>query len=289
VTAAIVPRRLTRRASATRYGLPLLLAAPATIGIVVLVLVPLVSVARQTISTPGHSLTAHRYSTFLSDSFNLSVIRTTLVTSVLVALISLVLAYPISVYMVFARDRVRRYLMLAILSPLLISVIVRSYALVILLGPNNPFDRTLPSAFHFDILFTQWGVVVGLVYTLTAFMILSLVSTLGAVDPRVVDAARSLGAGSWSIFWRILLPLSLPGIESGCIIVFTLSATSFALPLLLGGTAYKVVVSLIYQQMLVLFDWPSGYTIAVILFVFTAGVLVLARLFFNRMPESPLQ
>jgi putative spermidine/putrescine transport system permease protein len=272
---------------------------------VIFVAVPFVGVVRDSLrpATPAGGLVTleptptnssgswsiDHYQHFFGNGFNLHVLQTTFATSLLAALLTLLVAYPIAIYAAFSDDRIRRYVMLAVLSPLLISVVVRAYALTLLLGPNNPLDRILPGPLDFNILYSRSAVLVGLVYTLTAFMVISIVSILSTVDRSVIYAARTLGAGTWDVLIRVILPLSLPGVEAGFVLVFVLSATSFALPLLLGGDSYKMLVSLIYEQMLVLFDWPNGYAISIVLFAATGAALILARRFLGRPTGAPLQ
>jgi ABC-type spermidine/putrescine transport system permease subunit I len=103
----------------------------------------------------------------------------------------------------------------------------------------------------------------------------------------VVAAARSLGAGTFTVLWRVVVPLSAPGILAGCLIVFNLAITSFAAPLLLGGAAYKMLVSLIYQQVLLLFNWPFGFAIGLILLGFSLASMYIATRLGSR-AQGPL-
>jgi putative spermidine/putrescine transport system permease protein len=184
----------------------------------------------------------------------------------------------------FGNDRLRRYLILATIAPLLVSVVVRCYALVILFGPANPINQIAPYGFHMDLLFTAPGVMVGFVYTLAPFMVLSIVASLSNIDQRTIYAARSLGAGTWTVFRRLIVPLSLPGVLSGSLIVFTLVITSLPIPLLLGGARYKMVISLVYQQILLLFNWPYGYAMSLILVALSLLVLTVAVRLIGRVP-----
>ncbi len=279
--------------AARRSGMaPALLLGPALAAFMLFVALPLVGMLWASLEPPpgeGAAPSLANYRAFLADRFNLNVLVNTVSTSALATAVALLLGYPLALYMAFGTDRARRYLVLAVLSPLLVSVVVRSYALVILLGPNNPIDRVLPNGWTLDLLYTQAGVIVGLVYTLAPFLVLSVVSGLSTVDRRVLAAAYSLGAGSLTTIWRIVVPLSMPGVLSGCLIVFSLSFTSFALPLLLGGSAYKMLVLLIYQQMLVLFNWPFGYAMSTVMLILSGLLLFLATRFIRRAPEVLLQ
>ncbi len=263
---------------------PALMVAPAVLVLLIFLGYPLLAVLRVSVAAgpDATGFTLANFATFFSDDFYLNVLLTTVTTSAGAAAITLVVGYPFALYMAFGEDRFRRYLVIVILSPLLISGVVRSYALVFMFSPGNPVDRLLPNGWSFDLLYTRAGVMIGLAHTLLPFMVLSLVSGLSAVDRRVLVAARSLGASSWVLLWRILVPLSLPGVIAGCLIVFNLAITSFAIPLLLGGSSYKMLVSLIYQQVLLLFNWPFGFAIGLILLTASALTLLIAARFGSR-------
>lgn len=230
--------------------------------------------------------TFENYVSFFDDSFYLGVLLNTALTGALAAVFALVLGYPIAYYLRFGTDRARRYIALAVLSPLLISVVVRSYALTLVIGPRNPIEQIIAQVipdFHMNLLFSRAGVLIGLVYTLAPFMVLSLVSSLSAIDAKMLSAARSLGAGTWTILRRIVFPLSVPGIVSGCFAVFSLSVTSFVLPMMLGGSGYKMLAQLINQQILVLYNWPFGFAICVILLAFNGVLLYVSAKLVGRM------
>ena len=264
--------------------IPLALLTPAAVIFLFFVGIPFVGVVIVSFHTSltDASFTVAHYTQFLTDAFYIGVIANTISTSIVVTFLSLLLGYPLALYVAFARDRWRRYLILAILSPLLISVVVRSYALSLLLSPNNPIDRILPFGWNVDIIFTRGAVIVGLVYTLLPFMMLSILSSLSSIDLRLITAAQSLGASAFTSFRRIVVPLSIQGVFAGCLIVFTLSMTSFALPLLLGGASYKMLVSLIYTEILVLFDWPAGYAVSIVLLFVTGVILVIGKRFVRQ-------
>jgi putative spermidine/putrescine transport system permease protein len=280
------PPRARRRQLA-----PVPLLAPAVVLLVVFLAIPLVGVVRVSLASGSGGadvggISFDQYAAFAGESFYSSVLLNTASTAGLATLLTLLVAYPFALYMTFGVDRFRRYLVLAILSPLLISGVVRSYALVYLLGPGNPIDQ---AGLPFNILNTRGAVMIGLVHTLLPFMVLSIVASLNSVDPRVIAAARSLGAPTRTVIRRIVVPLSAPGILAGCLIVFNLAITSFAIPLLLGGSSYKMLVSLIYQQVLLLFNWPFGFAITLILLALSALTMYLAGRLGSRTPEQLLQ
>jgi putative spermidine/putrescine transport system permease protein len=174
---------------------------------------------------------------------------------------------------------------LVIAAPLLISVIARTFGWIVVLGPNGLAN----ALFHalglvtdpVPLLFTEAAIVVGLVHVLLPYMVLSIAASLEAIDGSLVRAARSLGASPRVAFLRVTLPLSLHGLIAGSLIVFALSSASFVTPAILGGSQLKVTSSLVYQQTLVLFNWPFGGAIAMIMLALTSILIASASLRFG--------
>jgi putative spermidine/putrescine transport system permease protein len=118
-------------------------------------------------------------------------------------------------------------------------------------------------------------------------MVLPLASALGKIDPRIEDAARTLGATFWRIFRRVTLPLSLPGLAVGCTLVFSLTAGSFVTPAILGGTGAQMLGMLVDQQILVVYDWPFGATVATVLVVIVLAVNAVSIRALSRRGSGP--
>jgi len=143
-----------------------------------------------------------------------------------------------------------------------LNFLIRVYAWIIILGP-------------FNLLYTSFAVIVGMVYVHLPFMVLPLYTNLEKHDPALLEAAQDLGADAWTRFWKITFPLSLPGIFSGSVLVFIPVLGMFAIPELLGGTGDILIGNLIKEQFLDNRDWPLGAMLAIML---TAAVLALAGL-----------
>jgi putative spermidine/putrescine transport system permease protein len=131
------------------------------------------------------------------------------------------------------------------------------------------------------LMYTETAVVIGLAHVFYPFMVLAVYGALQRIDPAVVRAATNLGASPLVAFWRVTLPLSVPGILAGSLIVFALSVSSFVTPALLGGPWVKVVAYLVWEQNLIVLDWGFAAAIAVILLAVTAGIM----LAYNRLVE----
>lgn len=226
--------------------------------------------------------TLDNYAKFLGDPFYLGILWRTFKLAVIVTLATLALGYPVALYLSRTTGRRRAYLMLLIMAPLLVSVVVRSFGWLVILGPNGLVSSALRGVGLIDeplrLLYTETAIALGLTHVFLSFMVLSVATALGRVDPAVLRAAASLGAGPIRTFLEVILPLSLPGVAAGSVIVFTLSASAFITPALLGGPRVKVMSSLAYQQAMLLSDWPYGAAIAfVLLALTTAGVLLYLR------------
>jgi putative spermidine/putrescine transport system permease protein len=211
--------------------------------------------------------TLKNYNRIVGDSFYLEIILRTLRLAFLTSCVTLIIGYPIALYLTIASARQRAWIILFIISPLLVSVIVRTFGWLIILGHNGLID-SMAVALGLDngvILHSEAAVVAGLANVLLPFLVLSVATSLQAIDPAVPLAASSLGAGPWRVFRLVTVPLSLPGIIAGLLIVFSLASSSFVTPALLGGSDYKLMSTMIYQEALILQNWPLAAAFAVVL------------------------
>lgn len=218
------------------------------------------------------TFTAKQYLSIFGDLFYLEILGRTLRLALLSALAALVLGYPVALYLTVATARQRAWIILAVLSPLLVSVIVRTFGWLIILGPKGLLETALQSA-GVDLpslLHSEVAVVIGLANVLMPFLVLSVATSLQAIDPAVPLAAASLGANPLRVFFTVTLPLSLPGVLAGVLIVFSLASSSYVTPALLGGSNYKVLSTMVYQQAMVLQNWPfaAAFAVTLVLVVF---------------------
>lgn len=219
------------------------------------------------------------YWRFFSDDYYHIVIYDTLRMATIVTVLSLLIGYPLA-YALYRVNRpaLKRWLGLLIFSPLLVSVVVRSYGWIVLLGDQGPINWLLaklglvsePVALVFNLL----GVVISLTHVFLPFMVFPIFSSLMRVDPALREAAEDLGAGWWTTFWRVTLPLSLPGIVAGAQICFTLSLGAFVTPAMLGGGRVLVLPLQIYNATADI-NWPvaavGGIALLLIAMVTVAG------------------
>jgi putative spermidine/putrescine transport system permease protein len=229
-------------------------------------------------------LTLAHYASALRDPFDWRVLGDTCWYAALTAAITLVLAYPVAYRMARARGRAKAALLVIVLSPLLLDVVIRSYGWMILLADNGLINQILRKTGHhpLHLMYNAFGVVVGLVHVYLPFMVLSLLGSLETLNPDLELAARSLGARGWQAFWRVVWPLSLPGVMAGTVLVFVLAASSYVIPSLLGENAVLTMPLLIAQRVLTVFNWPSGAALSMFMSVFALGLVGVYAGLMNR-------
>lgn len=200
---------------------------------------------------------------------------TTLEISVITTTISAVLAYPLALVMARGPALVSRVLTVIVIAPMLINVVVRTYAWrVILANSDQGIVNWALAQFGLGpvaLLYTEWAIVIGSVHVFLSTMVLPLAAAIGRIDPAVEDAARTLGASGFTVFRRVTFPLSLPGLAVGASLVFSLTASAFVAPALLGGNFLKMIGPLVQEQILSVFDWPFGAALATVLVVMVMG------------------
>ena len=205
-----------------------------------------------------------------------TVLLTTLRISLLTTLAAAVLAYPLALVIARGPALAGRALTVIVIAPLLVNVVVRAYGWRVILasGPNGVLNWALSGLGlgPVELLYSEWAVVIGSVQVFLPMMALPLAAAIGRIDPAVEDAARTLGASSLAVFRRVTLPLSLPGLGVGATLVFSLTASSFILPSLLGGSTTKMLGTMVEEQILTVYDWPFGAAIATVMVVIVLAI-----------------
>lgn len=258
----------------SRHG-ALLLGAPTMIFIGLLFLLPVGVLVVGSFFSEDHQLTLAVYRDFFTDGFNRTLIWRTVKLSLITTFASLVIAFPVALHMRQMSQRWRSIVSLIILSPLLTSVVVRTLAWVILLSPRGIINSAL-AVVGLDplaLIYNDTGIVIGLTHVFLGYMALSLMTSLSRIDDNLLLAASNLGASRWVILREIILPLSAPGILAGSILVFTMSASSYATPALLGGTSNKLLATEIYDLAVNELDFRAAGAVSLILLV---GVSIIA-------------
>lgn len=253
-----------------------LLVAPAVAVVVVLFVLPYLNLLVMSFFTPATAtpyapvLTLGNYTIALADGFQWQVLWRTLKLGLLATLFTLALGYPLAWNLARASGRTKAALLVLLLSPLLVGVVIRSFGWMVLLADqgliNSLVRRWGLAPGGLKLMYNEFGVLVGTVHIYLPFMVLSISGALQNIAPDLELAARSLGASAPKAFWRIVVPLSLPGVFAGCLLVFVLAVSSYVIPVLLGG--FKVITTplLVVQTAVDVSNWPGAAAQTVVLF-----------------------
>ena len=273
-------------------AMPYLLVLPALVLFAAIVIVPLV----MTVALSFHDWGQYKgiepvfilknWREVLEDSYYWEVFGRTFRIAALVTVLSAVFGAPEAYILNRMKSPWRGLFLLVILGPLLISVVARTLGWALLFGGNSGLvNKGLMSAGLISepipFMFTEIGMIVALTHVLMPYMVLSVWAALQRLDPQIENAAVALGAGPLTTLRRIVLPQAMPGILSGAIIVFSLAASAFATPAIIGGRRLKVASTLAYDEFLNTLNWPLGATVAVILLIVLATAVIVA----NRLVE----
>ena len=225
------------------------------------------------------TLSAAQYLKFLGDAFNLSILWGTLWLGVKATLLCLLFGCPFAWIAARAPSRWQSALVFVVILPILTSVVVRTFSWIVILGREGILNKMLIglglASEPVRLLFTEGGVILVLAQVQMPLMVLPLLITLTRMDPNLADASAALGAGAWRTFWRITVPLSLPGVVAGCILTYAACVTAFITQTLIGGARLIYMPLHIYQQAVGANNWPFAAAISVI---FMVAVLVVVGL-----------
>lgn len=261
------------------------LSLPAVLGMLVSFVLPLLWLLRMSFNISDSSgviqetLSIGSYTKFLRDPYYWKMAWGTLQLGLVVTLFTVLVSYPIALFLIRTTSRFRGLLVALAIAPLLTSSVVRTYGWIVLLGNQGVVNSALQSAGLTDspiaLVNNKIGVYIALVEILMPYMILALLSGFGRYNPDLEHAAASLGANRWQVFWKIVWPLSMPGVLTGALLVFVLTISSFVTPRLVGGGRVFLVATEIYDQATQTLDWPFAAAISFILLILFAAVIVL--------------
>jgi len=216
--------------------------------------------------------------TRLANPLYWQIFQKSVLIAALTSLISLCLGYPFAFIIATARNRFKPLLLLLVIIPFWTSSLIRSYAMIAMLKAKGVLNSLLLmlGIIHepLTILFTNTAVIMGLVYNLLPFMVLPLITNIERLDSRLVDAAHDLGANWFTTFRRVIIPLTLPGILAGSILVFLPAMTMFYIPDILGGAKSMLLGNLIQNQFFIAENWPMGSAISTMLTILLALLIL---------------
>jgi len=267
------------------------LVGPATVFVAAGLLLPLAILFRYSLNTMDARRIMHEafslqnYLKFFADPYYLGVFWTTLRVAALCTLVCLVMALPLAYVLARTQTRFKNVLIMLVVLPLFVGNAVRAAGWMTIFGSKGFLNVTLMQfgLIHqpLEIMYTGSAVVAGIIAVNLPYMVLTLQSVIEGINRNVEEAAFSLGAGPATMFRRVLLPLSLPGILAGTILTFILSMNAYATPVLLGGPKFRMMGPLIYGQFQ-LNNWPFGASAAFILMTATLGLTATANILIQR-------
>jgi putative spermidine/putrescine transport system permease protein len=223
------------------------------------------------------------------DEYNVGIFWRTIKISLIVTLICVVLGVPTAYYISQSPKKWRSLLMALTLFPLLTNSVVRSFAWITLLGQDGIINHALMNlgliSKPLTLLYTEFAIVIGSVYLFLPLMVITLVGILENIDSEIMEAAETLGANRLIAFMKVILPLSVPGIMVGSILVFTGTMTAYTTPQLLGGNRNIMLATFLYQNATALGNWQGASVIALIMIVATVIVMKLFNWLAGRMDK----
>ena len=272
----------------SRQAFPYLLTLPSTLLFGAVVLIPIIMTIALSFYDWGRekgiepAFLLKNWKDILQDDYIFEIFFRTFRIAVLTTIMSTIIGAPEAYILHRMRSPWKGFFLLIAIGPLLISVIARTLGWALLFGGStgiaNKFllDAKLIS-FPIPFMFTETGTVIALTHVLAPFMVLSVWASLQRLDPQLENAAAGLGAPTWKIFSRILIPQIMPGILAGGIIVFALAASAFATPAIIGGRRLKVVATLAYDQFIYTLNWPLGAAIVTLLLISLTIIIVVSN------------
>jgi len=267
------------------------LVGPATVFVAAGLLLPLAILLRYSFNTMDprrimlETFALDNYIKFFADPYYTGVLWTTLRVAALCTLICLVMALPLAYVLARTHSRFKNVMITLVVLPLFVGNAVRAAGWMTIFGSKGFLNVTLMQlgvvSAPLEIMYTESAVVAGIIAVNLPYMVLTLQSVIEGINRNVEEAAFSLGAGPMTMFRRVLLPLSLPGILAGTILTFILSMNAYATPVLLGGPKFRMMGPLIYGQFQ-LNNWPFGASVAFVLMTATLGLTATANILVQR-------
>ncbi|QIE47123.1 ABC transporter permease [Pseudohalocynthiibacter aestuariivivens] len=260
----------------------ILLFAPFALWLLLLIILPHIGIValslREKVAPRVYEFGFGNYIDFIQEPIYWNTLLRTGSMSILVTVLALLIGFPIAYYIAkIAGNRSRGALFLLCLIPLWVSDLIRAFGWILLLRETGVVSTFLQNtglvSQPIEFLYNDVTVVIGLVYTVILFMIVPLVSTLDGMGDDMIEAGYNLGGSGFTVLRKIIVPYAMPGIVSGCIVVFMLTAGSYLTPILLGGKNSSWFTEQIYDQFITRFNWESGAAFGFLLLAFTSLVV----------------
>lgn len=229
------------------------------------------------------TFTLENFLKFVTEPFYFLMLLKTFAISSIVVILSVIIGYPMAYFLARTKSRFKLLLTTVMLMPILVGGVIRAYGWQVILGNVGLINVTLMKLGLIDepikMMFTTGGVIIALTHVIVVFMVLPIMSVIKKIDPALEEAAQDLGANRIKTFFKVTLPLSIPGIAAGSSLAFAVSVSAFVLPELIGGAVVGMVGVEAAKQIINLLNWPFGAAIsAILVFVSLAIMFVYERL-----------
>lgn len=258
-----------------KKNIPYLFLLPGIVLLIFFLFMPLLSILWPTVFPEGFSLSS--YMSFFQDEYYMEILIRTIRIAVVATFVCILLGVPTAYFISRCEAKWKGILIAISIFPMLTNSVVRSFAWINILGKNGVINNFLVGIGLIDepigMLYTEFSVLIGTIYLFLPIMIMTLVGVMDHIDNDMMEAAESLGASKLKAFIKIVLPLSVPGIITGAVLVFTGALTAYTTPQLLGGNKSLVLATLIYQRAMSLNDWTGAGVIAFIMILITLIVM----------------
>ncbi|THB75783.1 MAG: ABC transporter permease [Desulfobacteraceae bacterium] len=271
-----------------KWWKPWLLLSPSLTAVFLLLVVPVCFVVVYSFwlrSPVGQDIPAFQfgnYAKFFADFFYPSILISTIRVALETVFLCLLMGYIPAYFFYKTESPFKPALMILVMLPFWISFIIRTLSWVNILGDSGLINHMLIKlgliSEPFAMLYNEGAVIMGLLQYLLPFMILNIYVSLDGIDKSLVEAAKSLGSTEWQAFREVTLPLSLPGVSAGCLLVFVLTCGTYLPPMILGGPGNEMIANLIFKRVIGTLDWPFGSAISSILLL----LLVMIVYTYNR-------
>ncbi|KWF33366.1 ABC transporter permease [Burkholderia pseudomultivorans] len=253
------------------------LLAPAMLLLVIFFLLPVLSLLLRSVLEPTPGL--HNYEQLLGSTTYVRVFGNTFVVATVVTLVTLIVGFPMAWLLAIAPRRLSSVLFAILLLSMWTNLLARTFAWMVLLQGTGPINRALMALGvirePLSLVNNLTGVTIGMTYIMLPFLVMPLHATLRSIDPSTLRAAAVCGASRWQAFWRILVPLAMPGVASGALMVFVMALGYFVTPTLLGGPSYMMLAELIAQLVQELLNWGLAGAAAFVLLAVTLALYAL--------------
>ncbi len=271
---------------------PYLLTIPVIAIISIFLVIPLLTTLVPTILNEQNQISLSEYYSFFRNPYYQTVFIRTIKLALITVAICMILGVPTAYYISKSNIKIRGLLMVFAIFPMLTNSVVRAFAWMTILGRNGVINNVLSSLNFIQeplkLLYTEKAIVVGTVYLFLPIMITTVVGVMENIEPELYEAAESLGSSKLNAFFKIIIPLSLPGIIVGNVLVFTGAASAYNTAQLLGGNTNMVMSTLIYQQAMSLGNWDTASVISTIMILSSFVVMGIMNLISSKLDRRNL-